>query len=471
MTAPGRLLVGTIGYRNLRDHSAGFEVLDRLAATSWPADVTFEDISYNPIAVVQRLEDDAPADRFTRAIIIAAVPRAGRTAGRVTAYRWDNVLPSPELIQHSVSEGVTGVINLDNSLIICRHFGGLPDDVVVIEIEPEAHEFGDALTPVVQQAVTSVCAIVTRLVGEPDAWPSIPAGPLGGPADAAEPARPTDVLEDVDRLLTVLQSHPDATVGAQVTELLQGIDAVHRAGLTHLMTLVRGMAGEAFVNRLVADPAIRLLLMSYDLVPIDRRMQAEEAIDAVRGHLHSRGVDVELLDVVGGVIYARLHGLAAAGVTEDAVRRDLEEALSAGLLGFQELVLRPREAARPASPVIQIQGIRGLRRPAFRRALAAAELAPESMKAVELDGHSVLIANVGGDIYAVVNRCVDTALPLEFGALRGAEVVCSWHGCRYDVRSGKRIDVDGPRLQVFPVAVEDDEIRIALDVEPAVAGR
>ena len=80
-------------------------------------------------------------------------------------------------------------------------------------------------------------------------------------------------------------------------------------GLSHLMDVIRGMGGDAFVNRLIGDPAIRMLLMSYDLVPVDRRLMAEEALDMVRGHLHSHGVDVEILEVVGGVVYVRIHGL------------------------------------------------------------------------------------------------------------------------------------------------------------------
>ena len=134
---------------------------------------------------------------------------------------------------------------------------------------------------------------------------------------------------------------------ADVTALLQGIDTVHRTALTHLVGAIQSMAGEAFVNRLAADPAIRLLLMSYELLAVDRRLLAEEALDAVRGHLHDHGIDVELAEVVGGAVYVRLHGLERSGVAIEAVRHDVEEALRAGLLGFQELVLGERAAAGP----------------------------------------------------------------------------------------------------------------------------
>jgi 3-phenylpropionate/trans-cinnamate dioxygenase ferredoxin subunit len=276
----------------------------------------------------------------------------------------------------------------------------------------------------------------------------------------------SDILEEVQRLIDALESHPDPAVRADVTALLQGIDAVHRSALTHLVNAIRGMAGDAFVNRLAGDPTIRLLLMSYELLAVDRRLLAEEALDAVRGHLHDHGIDVELAEVVGGAVYVRLHGLKDGGPAVEAVRHDLEEALRAGLVGFQELVLGDRAPAGPM--LLQVGGLRPAQRPVYRRACAAVDVAPGQVTAVDVEGQSILIANVAGQLHAVANRCGDTPLPLQFGTLDGAELRCSWHGCRYDVRTGKRLDGGVEHLSVFPVAVEDNEVQVAVGVEPAL---
>jgi nitrite reductase/ring-hydroxylating ferredoxin subunit len=274
-----------------------------------------------------------------------------------------------------------------------------------------------------------------------------------------------DVLEEAQRLIATLEAHPDATVRADVTQLLQAIDAVHRAGLTHLVGAIRSMAGDAFLNRLASDPAIRLLLMSYELLAVDRRLLAEEALDAVRGHLHAHAIDVELLDVVGGAVYVRLHGIERSGVALDAIRRDVEEALHAGLVGFQELVLGDRRPA--ASPLLQVGGPRAVYRPVYRRACAIGDVPPGRMHPVDVEGQPVLIVNVGGDLHAIADQCGDTPLPLRFATLDGAELRCSWHGCRYDVRTGARLDRAGERLAVFPVSVDGDDVRVAVGVEPA----
>ena len=273
-----------------------------------------------------------------------------------------------------------------------------------------------------------------------------------------------DILEEVQRLIAELESHPDPAVGARLTDLLQGIDAIHRTALTHLVTAIHAMAGEAFINRLTADPAVRLLLMSYDLIAVDRRLHAEEALDTVRGHLHDHGIDVELSEIVGGAVYVKLHGVERGAVALEAVRHDLEEALKLGLVGFQELVVGNRAPARPVE-LLQVGGLRRAQRPVYRRVCTASDVGRGTVKAVDLEGLAVLIVNVDGDFHAVAYQCGDSPLPLQFSTLEGAELRCSWHGCRYDVRTGQRLD--GPeRLAVFPVAVEDGEIRVAIGVEP-----
>jgi nitrite reductase/ring-hydroxylating ferredoxin subunit len=278
-----------------------------------------------------------------------------------------------------------------------------------------------------------------------------------------------DLLDEVGRIIADLESHSDPAVSARVTALLQGIDAIHRAALTRLVAAIQGMAGEAFINRLTSDPAIRLLLMSYDLLAVDRRLVAEEALDAVRGHLHDHGIDVELIDVVGGAVYVRLHGVERNAIALEGVRHDLEEALQRGLVGFQELVLGERSPAGPPS-LLQVQGLRSAQRPVYRRACATSDIGHGAMKAVDVDGQGVLVANVEGQFYAVANRCGESPLPLQFGILEGAELRCSWHGCRYDVRTGHRLDGGAEQLSVVPVAVDGDEVRVAVGVEPVTGG-
>jgi hydrogenase maturation protease len=159
-----RTLIGAIGYRNLRDHSAAFEVLERLAREHLGPDVVLEDVSYNPIALVQWFEEQPPESRFERVILVSGVQRAHRPPGTVISYEWDRALPSDESIQQAITEAVTGIISLDNTVVIAGYFGAWPRSLTIVEIEPAEHAFGFELSPAVARAVDSVSMLIRETV-------------------------------------------------------------------------------------------------------------------------------------------------------------------------------------------------------------------------------------------------------------------------------------------------------------------
>ena len=172
-----RTLIAGIGYRNLRDMSAGNAVIDALLASHphlrapacTPANlqpstfnlqpVEVEDLSYGPMDAIYRLREAG----FDRLIVVGAVARPGRIPGEVYRRRWRYEPEPPELVQARVAEAVTGVISLDNLLVICAHFGALPPEVTVIEVEPEDDGWGEGFSPRVERAVER---IATQLSAE-----------------------------------------------------------------------------------------------------------------------------------------------------------------------------------------------------------------------------------------------------------------------------------------------------------------
>ena len=284
-----------------------------------------------------------------------------------------------------------------------------------------------------------------------------------------------DLLDEAEQLIETLTSHPDPAVGAATSSLLERIDAVHRTALAHLMGAIQSMAGDAFVNRLTGDPAIRLLLMSYDLLAVDRRTLAEEALDAVRGHLHAHGVDVELVEVLGGVVSVRIHGAGADEPAFAGVVRDVEEALRAGLLGFQELDIRDGEGARPVADTsfLPAASLQRAFRPIHRDMFRGEDVLPGSMRSAIIDGVNVLVVRADGEWFAVRNACGTSPLPLDYGTLDGTRLTCSWHGCVYDVRTGTRLDrPDAGRedmLQVLPVRELDGMVQVVVGTARAGA--
>jgi hypothetical protein len=119
---PVRMLIAGVGYQHLRDMSLGPVVIAWLQQEPWPPGVDLADLSYGPIAVMHSL-DDLPA--YDHIIFVAGVSRA-RQPVRVDCYQWQHVLPDREEIQARVAEAVTGVISLDNLLIVLTYFENSP---------------------------------------------------------------------------------------------------------------------------------------------------------------------------------------------------------------------------------------------------------------------------------------------------------------------------------------------------------
>ncbi len=169
-----RVIVGGIGYPDLCDYSIGIEVQERLSERDAPPNVVVEDLSYNPIAIIQRLGDEPPDDRFGRIVVVSAVKRGDRPPGTADCYRWDRVMPVDEEVQRAVTDAVTGIIAMDNTLVIANYFGALPDEVVVAEVEPETHEFGASFSPGVSSAFDRICDLVWSCSTDDDFVAALP---------------------------------------------------------------------------------------------------------------------------------------------------------------------------------------------------------------------------------------------------------------------------------------------------------
>jgi len=257
-------------------------------------------------------------------------------------------------------------------------------------------------------------------------------------------------VAQLDTLVATLEAEGDE----RALMLLQLIDAIHRPALARLAD------GE------LDHPIVHALLGMYGLEPVEPEILAEEALDEVRPYIESHGGEIELLGVDDGVVRVRMSG-ACAGCAGSAMtlRRGVETALRDHLPGFRGLEAEeaPQETP-PQTPGIALP-MATLRRPVFARAARDDDIAEGSLHAIEADGTSVLLVRLGGELYALRNGCAVDGLPLE-GARLSTEgvVVCPWHNCAYDVRTGRRVDEGDGSLAVVPVAVRDGAVLVAVNV-------
>lgn len=85
----------------------------------------------------------------------------------------------------------------------------------------------------------------------------------------------------------------------------------------------------------------------------------------------------------------------------------------------------------------------------WTQVMDAADLPENTLQKVEAGGEEVLLVKQGGEVYALNSTCPHAAGPLDEGQLEGDTVVCPWHGSRFCIKDGKRID--GPTTFDAPV--------------------
>ena len=98
------------------------------------------------------------------------------------------------------------------------------------------------------------------------------------------------------------------------------------------------------------------------------------------------------------------------------------------------------------------------------------DVAPGTMRGVEVAGQSILLANVDGTFYAIQRRCPHMGFDLCKGRLDGAKVTCRMHGATFDLATGEALEkakllvfkTQPKPAKTYPIEVAGGEIMIDL---------
>jgi len=88
------------------------------------------------------------------------------------------------------------------------------------------------------------------------------------------------------------------------------------------------------------------------------------------------------------------------------------------------------------------------------------DLKPGECKMVEAGGREIALCNVDGTFHAIDNVCPHQGGPLGEGIMEGKEIVCPWHGWRFDVTTGQCGSIPTIRNDVFECTVEGDDVKV-----------
>jgi nitrite reductase/ring-hydroxylating ferredoxin subunit len=76
----------------------------------------------------------------------------------------------------------------------------------------------------------------------------------------------------------------------------------------------------------------------------------------------------------------------------------------------------------------------------------------------EAGGRKIAVFRVGGELRAMDAVCPHRGGPLGEGTVENGIAVCPWHGWRFDVHTGKCVNLPDGTQTCFPARDEDGEI-------------
>jgi 3-phenylpropionate/trans-cinnamate dioxygenase ferredoxin subunit len=102
---------------------------------------------------------------------------------------------------------------------------------------------------------------------------------------------------------------------------------------------------------------------------------------------------------------------------------------------------------------------------------ATAEFPPGTRRLIEIDGRAIVVFNVNGEYFALLNKCphnggslaagvvtglLQSDVPGAYAYAREGEIIrCPWHGWEFDIKTGKSFcSVVRARARAFPVHIE-----------------
>jgi len=135
-------IIGVVGFTPVLDpYPLGPRLMAELEVRcAGMPEVSLRNMTWSPIHIVQQFEDMG-ADLPDRIVLVGAASVCA-CPGRVRAWRWSGGCLPDAAMQERIYEAVTGVVDLENTLMIGEKFGIWPTKCYTVEAELPAETFG-----------------------------------------------------------------------------------------------------------------------------------------------------------------------------------------------------------------------------------------------------------------------------------------------------------------------------------------
>lgn len=90
------------------------------------------------------------------------------------------------------------------------------------------------------------------------------------------------------------------------------------------------------------------------------------------------------------------------------------------------------------------------------------DLKPGEGKAITAGDRELALFNIDGKFHCIDNLCPHRGGPLAEGMIDGCNVVCPWHGWRFDCTTGTSPVIPSAKVDKFEVVVEGNDIKVRI---------
>lgn len=252
-----------------------------------------------------------------------------------------------------------------------------------------------------------------------------------------------------------------AVARERAEQLVREVVDLYGAALTRILA----MSDASTIDRFVRDDLIASLLLVHDIHPYDTLTRIRTALDGVRPYLGSHGGDVELVDVVGGVVTLRLTGSCkscpSSSVTlelavTDAVQAAAPETTSIRVETSADAQTSGQSLIPPESLMSKIHEHTWVAMPELD------DIPDGNVRGFVVAGMNTLVCRIGETLFAYRDRCARCTESMAGARLgrtladNSTALVCPVCRTPYDVRSaGAALDGSDLHLDPLPVLVRD----------------
>nr|VFK35564.1 MAG: 3-phenylpropionate/trans-cinnamate dioxygenase ferredoxin subunit [Candidatus Kentron sp. MB]VFK77361.1 MAG: 3-phenylpropionate/trans-cinnamate dioxygenase ferredoxin subunit [Candidatus Kentron sp. MB] len=90
------------------------------------------------------------------------------------------------------------------------------------------------------------------------------------------------------------------------------------------------------------------------------------------------------------------------------------------------------------------------------------EFKPNTSRSITVDETEIAIFSLDDGFYAIEDACTHDYKTLSNGKIDGDQVICPWHGARFDIKTGEALTALAEEsVATFPTRVENEMVQVA----------